>query len=101
MAAYIAPALGDANAGWAAIAVAKALRAGGAAALEEALALLEPSRVSLVWGVDDPWLGSAPPADVLPGARRLLMPPGAGHWAAEDWPAKTAELLLDCLATAC
>ncbi len=94
-AAYIAPALADSGAGWAAIAVAKALRRDGGAATAEALAGLEKRGrdVLLVWGVDDKWLGDAPPAGVLPAARRVLLE-GCGHFAAEDWAEKVAAALL-------
>jgi pimeloyl-ACP methyl ester carboxylesterase len=95
MAAYISPGLGNSDVGWAAIALAKSLQRSGGAVLAEALAGLAPlgERVALLWGPDDPWLGAAPPPDVLPRARRVMLPAGAGHFAAEDWAEKTAELL--------
>jgi pimeloyl-ACP methyl ester carboxylesterase len=94
-AAYIAPALADSGAGWAAIAVAKALRRDGGAATAEALRGLEARGRDclLIWGLDDKWLGAAPPPGVRPAARRVLLD-GAGHFAAEDWPEKVAAALL-------
>ena len=47
----------------------------------------------LLHGVEDLWLGRAPPADALPRARRVLLE-GAGHFAPEDWPDKVADALL-------
>jgi pimeloyl-ACP methyl ester carboxylesterase len=94
-AAYIAPALADSGAGWAAIAVAKGLRRDGAARTAEAVGALgaRGADVALIWGVEDRWLGAAPPQEALPGARRLLLE-GCGHFAAEDWADKVAHALL-------
>ena len=94
-AAYIAPALADSGAGWASIAIAKELKKSGKAAASEALRGLEArgADVLLLHGIEDLWLGRAPPADALPKARRMLLE-GAGHFAAEDWPDKVADALL-------
>ena len=94
-AAYIAPALADSGAGWASIAVAKELRSSGAAAAAEALRGLEArgADVLLLHGIEDLWLGRAPPADALPRARFMLLE-GAGHFAPEDWPDKVVDALL-------
>jgi pimeloyl-ACP methyl ester carboxylesterase len=95
-AAYIAPALGEAATGWAAISVAKTLKKDGGAAAQEAARALgaRGDEVLLIWGIEDKWLGKAPATPgVLPRARRLLLE-GAGHFAAEDWPQKVADALL-------
>ncbi len=95
IAAYIAPALSSGDGGWAAIAAAKALKRDAPQAVTNAMRALEAkgSDVTVIWGTDDRWLGAAPPAGVLPGARRMLLT-GAGHFAAEDWSDKFTEALL-------
>jgi pimeloyl-ACP methyl ester carboxylesterase len=74
----------------------KEIKKSGPKAVREALKLLAENgtKVDVVWGAADTWLGSKPPP--LSGLKaKVKMVEGAGHFAAEDWAEKVANALLD------
>jgi pimeloyl-ACP methyl ester carboxylesterase len=96
-AAYLQPMLLDGNAGFIAVAVAKQLKAQGAAAMAAALSGLASAAVpcQVIWGNSDAWFGENPDAAAVAAVNATVVKvPGAGHFASEDWAEKVTKALL-------